>query len=639
MSTLYTIGTAGHIDHGKTTLVKALTGIDTDRLPEEKARGISIDLGFAHFTTPGGRRVGIVDVPGHERFIKNMVAGAWGLQAFLLVIAADEGVMPQTREHRDILELLGVTRGVIVLTKADLVDPEMLGLVTDEVRQWLKDTPFEQSRLLTASAGDPASVAAVGATLDDLLASLPALATEGLFRLPVDRAFSLKGHGTVVTGTVASGSLSAGATIELLPGGLASRVRSLQAFDQPVDEVLAGQRAALNLADIGPDQVSRGDLCAVPGYFRPSHLVDVRLRLLRGLPRSASPLESGTRIRLYTGTREVIGRVHLLDGPELQEGTSGLAQLRLESPVATARGDRYLLRLYAPMLTIGGGEILDPNPAKHRKSAAATQQLEQLEHADPVELVATTLERGRAPFHTAGSLATELALPEDAIGRALEAGLNSGVLLKTGDHFFHEPRIAEALVRLQAALEAHHVAHPPSPGMDRLTVAHGQFPQMPAEAFERLVGLAVARGVAEADQNLLKRKGWRPRAGDKLAASVQQLEARLAQAPELFLGLRNLEPEFRLMRHEFQELIKFMGVSQLAVKVGPDLLVSKANFERLLETALGVLRVRGTASTPELKDALGLSRKYLIPFLEHLDQTGVTARSGNDRVLRAGRTR
>jgi selenocysteine-specific elongation factor len=331
--------------------------------------------------------------------------------------------------------------------------------------------------------------------------------------------------------------------------------------------------------------------------------------------------------------------VHLLDGPELSEGTSGLAQLRLESPVATARGDHYLLRLYAPMLTLGGGEILDPSPSKHRKSAAAAAQLEQLEHADPVELVATTLERGRMPFHTARSLATELALPEDAVARALEAGLQSGVLARTGEQCFHEARLSQALARLQAALEAYHVSHPPSPGMDRLTLAHAHFPQLPPEAFDLLVGLAMARGVVEAEQNLLKRKGWRPRAGDKLQAGVRLVETRLAEAPELFLSLRSLEPECKLMRHEFQELVKFMGVSQLAVKVGPDLLVSKANFDRLLETALGVLKVRGTASTPELKDALGMSRKYLIPFLEHLDQTGVTARSGNDRVLRSGRQR
>lgn len=636
MSAIQTLGTAGHIDHGKTTLVKALTGIDTDRLPEEKARGISIELGFANFTTPGGRRVGIVDVPGHEKFIKTMVAGAWGIQAYLMVVAADEGIMPQTREHRDILELLGVTQGVIALTKADAVEAELLEVVREDVRRWIAGTPFEGAQLVETAAGDPASIARLAAALDELLVRLPDPVATGLFRLPVDRVFTLKGHGTIVTGTVAAGRLAAGATLEVLPAGLVSRVRSLEAFDQPVEEVLAGQRAALNLADLTHDQVARGDLCAVPGYFKASSLLDCRVRLLSGLPRGAAPLATGTRVRVYLGTRELLGRLHLLEGAELAEGASALGQLRLESPVAAARGDRCLLRLYSPMITIGGGEVLDACPPKHRRSAPAAGKLRALERVGIDELVAATLSSDRLAFHTAQTLAATLALPAEEIARAL-AGLVPATAGRAGEHFYSLARIESEGRKVLEALERFHTKHPPAPGMDRLQLHQAELPGMDAESFERLLGLLAAAGRIELEQNLVRKPGWRPRAGAKLEAAVAKVEAQLAAAPELFLGLRTLEGELKLMRHEFQELVKFLAVSGRAVKVGADLLVSKANFDVLLEKALAVLRARGKASTPELKDATALTRKYLIPFLEHLDQTGVTARSGNDRLLRPAR--
>ncbi|MBI3892652.1 MAG: selenocysteine-specific translation elongation factor [Candidatus Wallbacteria bacterium] len=636
MSLIQTIGTAGHIDHGKTTLVRALTGIDTDRLPEEKKRGISIELGFAHFTTPAGRRIGIVDVPGHEKFIKNMVAGAWGIRAYLLVIAADEGIMPQTREHRDILELLGVTQGVIALTKADLADAETRAGVRADVGKWLAGTPFEGARIVETAASDPDSVSRLTTALDELLATLPDPVTSGLFRLPVDRVFTLKGHGTVVTGTVASGKLSAGAAIEILPGQSTSRVRSLEAFDQPVEQVFAGQRAALNLPDVTHEQIARGDLCVEPGYFHPSSLLDCRVRLLRGLPRSASPLATGSRIRLYLGTREVLGRIHLLEGKELLEGGSALAQLRLESPVSAARGDHYLLRLYAPMVTIGGGQVLDPCPQKHRKAAPAADRLQKMERATPQELVVHALDRSDTAFYTPQSLSSALALPVDEVLRALEAAA-AGTVERAGEHYFSGARIERECRRLVETLDQFHSKHPPAPGIDRIQLHKAAFSVLNEESFDRLLLHALSGGRVEVEQNLVRRAGWRPRAGNKLEAAVARAEKMLAEAPELFLNLRTFETEMRLMRHEFQELVKFLAVSGRAVRVSPDLMLSVANFERLLKKAMGALAGRGKASTPELKDATGLTRKYLIPFLEHLDQTGVTARSGNDRVLRGKR--
>ncbi len=634
MKTIQTIGTAGHIDHGKTTLVQAMTGVDTDRLAEEKERGISIVLGFAHYTTPGGRDIGLVDVPGHERFIKNMVAGAWGVRGFMLTVAADEGVKPQTREHRDILELLGVTTGIVVLTKTDLVDDDRLQAVEAEVSAWIAGSVFEGCRIVHSSAKDPASVERVGAALDQLLDELPDPVTGGLFRLPVDRVFSLKGHGTVVTGTVASGKLMAGAPVEILPGRSRSRVRSLQAFDEPVEEVHAGQRAALNLSDLGADSVRRGDLCAVPGYFQPSQLLDCRLRLLRSLPKSCSPLQNRTRIRLYIGTREVTGRVHLLEGKQLPEGDEMLVQFRLEEPVSVARQDRFLLRLYSPVITLGGGQVLDPTPPKHRKAVAAVERLRHLETASHEDVVVEILRSGRRLFHTVPSLSVELSLPEDQIQTSFDADLEGAPLVRTGDCLVHRQRLESELQNLTKGLDAYHESKPTEKGMDRATFLRTRYRHLAPEEYDRLLALAAEAGDIEIDQNVIRRKGWKPSAGVRFEESAKRIEEKLAEAQDLFVDLKELSWGEQMMPHEFQQLIKFMVDTDVAVKVGPSFLIQKAFYDDLLRKALQVLEIRGRATTSELKGAVGLSRKYLIPFLEHLDGTGITARSDNERVLR-----
>jgi selenocysteine-specific elongation factor len=379
------IGTAGHIDHGKTTLVKAITGIETDRLKEEKQRGISIELGFAPFTLPSGQKAAIVDMPGHERFIRHMVAGAFGIDMVLLTIAADEGIMPQTREHMDIIELLNVRKGIVVITKTDLVDEEWLMLMEDEIRQYIDKSILKGAPLIPVSAVS-------GQGLDELMAAIEAMAAEvqekpvfGYARLPIDRVFTMPGFGTVVTGTLWSGQIQQGDTLELMPVQRPVRVRTLQVHNEKVATAYAGQRVAVNLQGIDVAEIRRGYLLASPGYLTPSYRVDVRLRLLPSSPRN---LKNWNRVRFHLGTDEALGRIVLLDRDEQQPGEEAYAQIVLEKPIVAYKGDPFVIRYYSPVTTIGGGTIIDANaPKQKRFKEEVLEQLATKEEGSLYELL------------------------------------------------------------------------------------------------------------------------------------------------------------------------------------------------------------------------------------------------------------
>ena len=365
------IGTAGHIDHGKSTLVKVLTGIDPDRLAEEKERGMTIDLGFAWLKLPGGREVSIVDVPGHEGFIKNMLAGVGGIDAALLVVAADEGVMPQTREHLAILDLLRVPRGIVALTKADLVDEEWLGLVREEVQEYLAPTTLSDAAIIPVSAYTKQGIPELIAELERLLSEAEERQNIARPRLPVDRVFTMTGFGTVVTGTLLDGSLKVGQEVEILPQGLHSRIRSLQTHKQQVEMARPGSRVAINLASVARSDLERGSVVALPGQLRTTMLFDAHIQLLAEAER---PLGHNTEVDCYTGAQEIPARVRLLDRDELQPGESAWAQVRLSRPAVVARRDRFILRIPSPSSTIGGGEVVDIHPRYHRRFPASHSQ-------------------------------------------------------------------------------------------------------------------------------------------------------------------------------------------------------------------------------------------------------------------------
>lgn len=634
---MYTIGTAGHIDHGKTTLCKLLTGVDTDRLQEEKARGISIDIGFANLLTPGGRAVGIVDVPGHERFIKNMVAGVSGIEAVLFVIAADEGVMPQTREHMDILRLLGVTRGIIVLTKCDLVEPDWLKLVREDIQAYLKDTPFAKAPIAEVARDRPESLKALVAQIDEMLGERRAADTSSLFRLPIDRVFTLKGHGTIVTGTVISGRVKAGDQVELLPGNLTSRVRSVQTFYHTEQEVIAGQRGALNLPDVEPSQLARGFTAATLGAYRPTPMVDVRLTLLKGLPTAFQKLKTMTRVRYYSGTTEAIGRLHLLEGKEIEGGQEQVVQLRFESPVVACKGDRYLLRSFSPVLTIGGGVVLDPYPTKHKKDAQVVARLSKLSESTPGSLLADALARAESPMQSAADLAARQAWTSETTDAALaELGEALGsVERRKKRYYFLKDRLAREGARMRQLVHAYHEANPLSVGMDRGALQQQFNARLDVESFNDLLAQVAPDQQLLVEAALVREEGFEPKLDPQTQAYWNNIEKMLTN--EHFLTQAEIFAGAAMKKPAFEKLFSLMFLQRKLVKLPNDIVVLARSLETYERAVVDLLSTRELASTGDIKERLLLTRKALIPLLEYWDAQGLTVRVGNDRKLRQKR--
>ncbi|MGH9174290.1 MAG: selenocysteine-specific translation elongation factor, partial [Vicinamibacterales bacterium] len=418
---MYTVGTAGHVDHGKSTLIHALTGIDPDRLREEKERGLTIDLGFAWLTLPDGEEAGIVDVPGHERFIKNMLAGVGGIDLAMLVIASDEGVMPQTREHLAILDLLEIERGIVVLTKRDLVDDEWLELVTEETREALAGAALASAPIVPVSSTTRAGFDDLKRTLAALLDDLPERADTGKPRLPIDRAFTVAGFGTVVTGTLVGGPLDVGQEVELLPDRLRARVRGIQSHGRKVERGLPGARTAVNLSGIERDAIGRGDLLTTPGWLDPTTIIDTRLRVIHDAPR---PLEQNDPIDLFIGAAESIGNITLLDAERLLPGEEGWVQIRLSRAIAATAGDRFIVRQPSPSLTIGGGRVIDPHPRRHRRFRPdVIHALETKATGTPRERLLEILASGPAELWTiADRLDLDLAAARELASDATDDG-------------------------------------------------------------------------------------------------------------------------------------------------------------------------------------------------------------------------
>ena len=386
------LGTAGHIDHGKTSLIKALTGTDTDRLKEEKERGITIELGFAALDLPSGQHLGIVDVPGHEKFVKNMVAGATGIDIVVMVIAADEGVMPQTREHMEICTLLGVKHGMVAVTKIDMVDEEWLELALDDIRDFVRGTFLEDAPVSTVSSATQEGIPEFVKTLDELAAKIPERPHSDLFRLPIDRVFTIKGFGTVITGTLISGRVQVGSTIMIYPSGITSKVRGIQVHNEGAEEARAGMRTAINFQGLEKEAISRGEVLSRPNALEASYMVDVSLHYLAS---NKKPIKNRTRVRFHTGTSEVLGNLIVLDRNEIPPGEDTVVQLRLDTPVALVKDDRFVIRSYSPISTIGGGKVLNPIPLKHKRLRTDTvKDLKELGRREPEAIIS---------FHVEGS--------------------------------------------------------------------------------------------------------------------------------------------------------------------------------------------------------------------------------------------
>ncbi len=633
------IGTAGHIDHGKSTLVRALTGIDPDRLAEEKARGMTIDLGFAPWTLPTGERVGFVDVPGHERFLKNMVAGATGVDLALLVVAADDSVMPQTREHIEILDLLGVARGVVALTKIDKVDPELVPLVADDVRAALAGRSLADAPIVPVSTATGEGLDKLTAALTEAVRGTESRPAESAFRMPVQRVFSAQGSGTVLTGIPVSGSLAVGDRVEIQPGNLSGRVRALQAYGETVESVSAGHSSALNLAELDYRQVRRGLTVTAPGKFRATSLPVGRLRLLAGGP----ALTSRRRIRFHLGTAELLGTLTLLDARRLEPGASCLAQFELESEVVAHPGDRYVVRDESAGRTLGGGVIVEASRRRlrpHREpvlAALAKAEIALVPRAtlagpmvaDPMARLEVILAAaGTGPGVGALDLAEvlrDLALPEAEEEHLLALAHRQGRAV----HIPSPPRLVSGEVlegvaqRIMAALAAHFAEHPLRALCERgELLARLQDPPELVDA--ALAKLAVLRKVEQSGQ------GFRP-AERKLGLSeedgleLSRLEARLREA-----GLAPPSPEEGAADPARAKRLAKLLVEQGKLVRAGELLFHAQAVDEARRKVLDAL-AREPLTTSRLRELLGTSRKYAIPLLELFDNQGWTARQGDLR--------
>jgi selenocysteine-specific elongation factor len=630
------VGTAGHIDHGKTELVKALTGINPDRLKEEQERGITIDIGFAPLPIGPDLTVGFVDVPGHEKFVKNMLAGVWGIDLVLLVISADESIMPQTREHFEICSLLRVPRGLIALTKIDLVDSDLRELAALEVREFVRGSFLESAPIVPVSAR-------TGEGLDALREAIGSLAQQGepgrggsLLRLPVDRAFSIRGFGTVVTGTLVSGRLAEADEVALYPGGAASRVRGLQVHGRSVGEARAGQRTAVNLHGLDAAAVSRGDVLGRPGELASTSLLDVSLSLLSSAP---APLKDLARVRFHQGTSELLARVKLLDRARLEPGEEGFAQLRLERPGCCLPSDRFVLRRYSPPVTIGGGSILDIQPAKHRGHGdrALPERLERLRRAPPEQALMIYLEgepsgcRLTALAVRAGRTAAEAAaLLQDASrsGRVVAVGEGAGRVMMT----------AEAMTALEqkvtGTLARYHAAHPLRPGMPREELRERALGSLPSDVSRAVLErLGAAGAIVERRDATVHAAGHQVTLTDEDERAREQLEAAFARdelnPPDLAEVIRAHGMEAR----RADRLVALLLSEGRLLRLGDGRLYAVAAVERLKRRLWELRPEKPVIDIGFFKEMTGTSRKSAIPLLEYLDAVKVTRRRGSDREI------
>lgn len=630
------IGTAGHIDHGKTTLIKALTGRDTDTLKEEKERGISINLGFTYFDLPSGKRAGIVDVPGHERFIKNMLAGASGIDMVLLVIAADEGVMPQTREHLNILSLLDVKNGIVVITKKDMVDDEWLEVVMDDIQGCLKGTFLEGAAMVPVSSVTREGINELIKQIDDMSENIAEKSSGSSFRLPVDRVFTISGFGTVVTGTLISGNISEGDRAQIYPSGLDTKVRSIQVHEQPVKSACAGQRVAVNLSNVKVDEVDRGDVVAEPGCMEPSLMIDCRLNYLKD---AEKPLENRDRVRIYHGTSELLGRVYVLDKEILNPGDAAVVQIRLESMISAQRGDKYVIRSYSPMITIGGGTIIDPNPPKRKRfDKKAIDELITKEKGDPAEIIEQVVLKNSKLFPNA-ALVSKLAGGKDSNTRQILESLKlqnriAGFDSSDGTCYVHMSFIDEKSSQILDYLKQFHGKNPLKSGMAKEEIKSRLFEgNVKQKIFDDLLALLEGRKIIKVRGKYVSLYDFEIELSSSQREIKNKMEKIYSEA-----GINVPKPEDAITYlggdvSDVKAVFDLMIDNGELIKINEDMVISKDSYNYAVNAIKDFLNKNGEITLAQYRDLLDTSRKYAVSLLEYFDQAKITRRKGDTRVL------
>jgi selenocysteine-specific elongation factor len=626
------VGTAGHIDHGKTSLVKALTGTDTDRLPEEKARGITIDLGFAFLEEPDGLVIEIVDVPGHERFVKNMLAGVGGIDLALLVIAADEGVMPQTREHLAICQLLRIKSGMVALTKADLAEPDWIELVRDDVATLVRNTFLAGCPIVPVSVKTGTGLAEVRRALAELARAVPPKATDQTARLPIDRVFTVKGFGTVVTGTLTAGTVAVDDKVEVYPRGVQSKIRGLQVHGKAVERSAAGQRTAVNLQAVERAAIERGDVLAPPGSLVPTLLVDAALELLPDAPR---PLKTRDRVRFHAGTQEVMARVLLVNRDALEPGQASYGRFRLEAPLVALPGDRFVIRSYSPIVTIGGGTLLDIAPPRFkRKAPALLAHLTLLETAAPAQVLEEHLKQAGPAGARAADLRARTAFGPERLKTLLQELVQAAAIVAV-DREWYLHREANERLRSQtlALLQAFHAENPLRAGISREEL-RSRAGNAQERVFAQLLASLEAEGLVRSEKDQVRLTAHEIRLSPEQERIVKGLEADFLKA-----GAAPPSPEEALARlgvqgTEKHELFQLLVSDRRLLRVKESLYFHAEALRAIQDKVVAHLREKKDIGPGDVKDLLGISRKYAIPLMEYFDAQRVTVRQGERRVLR-----
>ena len=626
------IGTAGHIDHGKTTLIKALTGRNTDRWEEEQRRGITIDLGFTYFDLKNGDRVGIIDVPGHERFINNMVAGVVGMDLVMLVVAADEGIMPQTREHMDILGELGIEKSILVLNKCDLVEEDWLELVKEEIKEELEGTFLEQAPIVEVSA-------ATGQGIPELIEVIERLTAEEVVekdvntipRLPIDRVFSLSGFGTIITGTLLAGTISKEDNLQVYPIGKECKIRNIQVHGQDVEKCYAGQRVAINLSNVKKSELRRGCVLAPPNNMKNTMLLDVKLNVL---PSSMRVLTNHTRLHLFTGTSEILCRAVLLDKEEIGPGESGFVQLRLEEEIALRRGDKFVVRFYSPMETIGGGIVLEPNPKKKKRfDKDAIEELQRKESGSSEDVIELHVKSHEETMITVTELAKLTALSVEEVTEDVQSLEQQGIVkvfrMKKDTYVWHTIHEQNMRHRLTEALCGYHETYPYRYGMKKAEIHMTYMKKVKLNVFDLYVEMLSEEGALKRHQEFLQLPEFEVRKDSVYEKVLKTVQKQFEKAQ--FDFQRFSEISFgNIKREEVEDIMLLLIDEDIVVKITEDIYTLKSIIEKAKEVIQNRLKENPLITIAEVRDLLGTSRKSAKPILEYMDSIKVTKKNGTE---------
>lgn len=626
----FIIGTAGHIDHGKTSIIKRLTGIETDRWAEEKKRGITIDLGFAYFDLPNGQRAGVIDVPGHEKFIKNMLAGVSGIDLVLFVVSADEGMMPQTQEHLDILNLLELENGIVLLNKADLVDEEWLEIITDEVKEKLVGTFLEEAPILPISAMTGQGFDALIEVIQDFSEKITLDQREGAPRIPVDRVFTSTGFGTIITGTLLDGELKVGDEVVLFPQEMPSKVKNIQVHGQKIESAHSGQRVAVNLANVKKEDIHRGDVVAYKDTIKSTHMIDGKLKLLES---STRELGNWTRLRLYHGSKEVLCRLVLLDRDVLKPGEEAFVQFRLEEKTACRFGDRYVVRFYSPLETIGGGLILDPNAVKHKRfKDDILKDLEVKSQGDPSSVIEKALERLSSEFPVVSDLVKQSGTQEETVNDVLAHLMEDGLAhVLNSKHYIHQSYVEQLEEKTLRLLNEYHEQFPARAGFKKDELKSKLIKGVNNKIFDGLLLILLKSESFKMISQIISLSHFTV----SLAARDQKIADQIVKVYKT-LGYKppNLPEVFNQLRlgKKDHEIINYLLESRILVRINDTIYLTAEDYDSAKDRLVNFLTENKEVALSDYRDLLGTSRKIAVALLEHFDDIKLTKRLDNARV-------